>query len=49
MIVTFQPAGKIENFFVTMAALNHEQSKEERSNIFAKNEMKVVGPTLNIN
>ena len=49
MIVTFQLADKIENFFVTMAALNHEPGKEERLNIFAKNEVKVVGPTLNIN
>lgn len=49
MIVTFQPAGKIENFFVTLAALNHEPTKEELSNIFAENEMKIVGPTLNIN
>ena len=49
MIVTFQLADKIENFFITMAALNHEPGKEERSNIFAENEMKVVGPTLNIN
>ena len=49
MIVTFQPAGKIENFFVTLAALNHEPTKEELSNIFAENEMKIVGPTLKIN
>jgi quercetin dioxygenase-like cupin family protein len=48
MIVTMQPAGKLENFFVTMAALDHEPAKEEISKIFADNDMQVVGPPLKI-
>ncbi len=46
MLVIFQPAGKMENFFVTMAALDHEPTKEEMSKIFADNEMEIVGPVL---
>jgi quercetin dioxygenase-like cupin family protein len=48
MTVTMQPAGKLENFFVTMAALDHEPGKEEISKIFAENDMQVVGPPLKI-
>ena len=46
MTVTFQPAGKMENFFVTVAALDHEPTKEEMARIFENNEMSVVGPPL---
>ena len=48
MTVTVQPAGKLENFFVTMAALKTEPTKEQISEIFAANEMEVVGPPLKI-
>ncbi len=48
MIVTFQPAGKMEEFFVTMAALDHEPAAKEIAQIFADNEMQVVGPPLKI-
>lgn len=48
MIVTFQPAGKMENFFVTVAALDHEPTKEEMAKLFTDNEMKIVGPPLSI-
>ncbi len=48
MIVTFQPAGKIEDFFVTMAGLNHEPTKEEIASLFEANEMSVVGPGLKL-
>lgn len=48
MTVTLQPAGKLENFFVTMAALDHEPGKEEIAKIFADNDMQVVGPPLKI-
>jgi len=48
MTVIVQPAGKLENFFVTMAALDHEPGKEEIAQIFAENEMQVVGPPLKI-
>lgn len=49
MMVTMQPAGKLENFFLTIAALKTEPSKEEIARIFAENEMEVVGPPLKIN
>lgn len=49
MIVTMQPAGKLEDFFVTMAALDSEPSKEEISKFFLDNDMQVVGPPLKIN
>ncbi|HYE53814.1 MAG TPA: cupin domain-containing protein [Chitinophagaceae bacterium] len=46
MLVTLQPAGKLENFFVTMAGLGHEPTQAEVAKIFAENEMEVVGPPL---
>jgi hypothetical protein len=46
MMVIMQPAGKLENFFVTMAALDHEPKQEEIAKIFADNDMQVVGPPL---
>ena len=46
MEVTFQPAGKMENFFVTVAALDHEPTKEEMSKIFSDNEMEIVGTVM---
>jgi quercetin dioxygenase-like cupin family protein len=48
MTVTMQPAGKLENFFVTMAALDHEPSQQEIAKIFSDNDMQVVGPPLRI-
>lgn len=48
MMVILQPAGKLENFFVTMAALDHEPSQEEVAKIFAANQMQVVGPPLKL-
>ncbi|HMJ67375.1 MAG TPA: cupin domain-containing protein [Cyclobacteriaceae bacterium] len=48
MTVLFQPAGKMESFFTSTAALNHEPSKEEMSRIFEENEMTVVGPPLKV-
>jgi quercetin dioxygenase-like cupin family protein len=48
MTVTVQPAGKLENFFVTMASLKEEPSQELITKIFADNEMQVVGPPLSI-
>lgn len=48
MVVTFQPAGKMENFFVTVESLDHEPTKEEMAKIFEDNEMSVVGPPLKI-
>ena len=48
MTVILQPAGKLENFFVTMAALDHEPAPEDVAKIFAANDMQVVGPPLKI-
>ncbi len=48
MTVTFQPAGKMENFFLTVAALDHEPTKDEMAAIFEANEMSVVGPALKV-
>ncbi|GGF07167.1 cupin domain-containing protein [Hymenobacter cavernae] len=48
MLVTLQPAGKLEDFFVTMAALKTEPTPQEVAQIFAANEMKVVGPPLKV-
>jgi quercetin dioxygenase-like cupin family protein len=48
LTVIFQPAGKMEEFFVTMAALDHEPTNNEIAQIFVDNEMRVVGPPLKI-
>ncbi len=48
MTVIMQPAGKLEDFFVTMAALDHEPTPKEIEKIFADNEMQVVGPPLKL-
>lgn len=48
MTVILQPAGKLENFFVTMAGLDHEPTQEEVAKLFAENEMQVIGPPLKI-
>jgi quercetin dioxygenase-like cupin family protein len=48
LTVILQPAGKLENFFVTVAGLKHEPTAEEMKQIFADNEMQVVGPPLQI-
>jgi quercetin dioxygenase-like cupin family protein len=48
MMVTLQPAGKLEEFFVTLSNLKTPPTPEELANIFAANEMKVVGPPLQI-
>ena len=48
MNVTFQPAGKMEEFFVTVSGLDHEPTQKEMAQIFVDNEMKVVGPPLKI-
>lgn len=48
MLVILQPAGKLENFFVTMASLDHTPAQEEVAQIFGASEMQVVGPPLKI-
>jgi quercetin dioxygenase-like cupin family protein len=46
MMVTLQPAGKLEEFFVAMAALKTIPTPEEVAKIFAAHEMTVVGPPV---
>lgn len=48
MMVIFQPAGKMENFFVTLAALDHEPNRDELVKVFADHEMLIVGPPLKL-
>ncbi len=48
MNVIVQPAGKLEEFFLSVAALDHEPSNEEIKKIFEDNDMSVVGPPLAI-
>ena len=48
LTVILQPAGQLENFFITVAGLQHEPSAGEMKQIFADNEMQVVGPFLKI-
>lgn len=48
MSVILQPAGKLEDFFVTMSNLTHEPSPTEIAKIFEENGMNVVGPPLKV-
>jgi quercetin dioxygenase-like cupin family protein len=48
MIVTLQPAGKLENFFITMSALDHDPTPADIAKMFEDNDMKVVGPPMKI-
>ncbi len=49
MTVLFQPAGKMEDFFMAVAALKSEPTQAEMAKLFADNEMEIVGPPLKIN
>ncbi len=48
MNVTFQPAGKMEDFFVKVSGLDHEPTPKEMAQIFVDCEMEVAGPPLKI-
>jgi len=48
MIVTYMPAGKMETFFKTTDKWTDPPSQEEIINVFADNDMKVVGPPLKV-
>lgn len=48
MTVILQPAGKLEEFFVTVSSLDHEPTPKEMEKIFADHDMQVVGPPLKI-
>jgi quercetin dioxygenase-like cupin family protein len=49
MMVSLQPAGKLEEFFVAMAALKTTPGPEEVAQIFEAHERKVVGPPVKVN
>ncbi len=49
MTVIVQPAGKLEEFFVTVVALKTTPTQKEMAEIFAAHEMKVVGPPMKVN
>jgi quercetin dioxygenase-like cupin family protein len=46
MTVVLQPAGKLEEFFVAMAALESEPTNDEIAKVFADHDMLVVVPPL---
>ena len=48
ILVLLQPAGKLEDFFVTLASLKNEPTQEEIKKLFADNDMQIVGPPLKI-
>jgi quercetin dioxygenase-like cupin family protein len=48
MLVTMQPAGKLEEFFLALAARTTAPSNEELKQIFADHEMEVVGPPIDL-
>ena len=48
MAVILQPAGKLEEFFITMSKLKTAPTSEEITSIFEAHEMEIVGPRLEI-
>jgi quercetin dioxygenase-like cupin family protein len=46
MMVTLQPAGKLEEFFVAMATLKTTPTAQEVAKIFEAHQMQVVGPPV---
>ena len=46
VLVTYQPAGKMEDFFKVTDAWTSPPTKEEIEKVFEDHEMKVVGPPL---
>ncbi len=48
MNVMLQPAGKLEEFFVAVAALKTLPTPTELAAIFAAHEMQVVGPPIHV-
>lgn len=46
MLVTLQPAGKLEDFFVTMSGLQLDPSPQMMAQLFRDHDMEVVGPPV---
>jgi quercetin dioxygenase-like cupin family protein len=47
-ILTLQPAGKLESFFVSVAGLTHDPTPTEMNKLFADHGMEVLGPALRV-
>ncbi|QHT67916.1 cupin domain-containing protein [Rhodocytophaga rosea] len=48
MLVVLQPAGKMEEFFLKVASLDHEATPGEMAKIIEAHDQKVVGPPLKV-
>ena len=48
MIVSYLPAGKMEDFFAVTDTWTSPPTKEEIAKIFADHDMKIVGPPLSV-
>ena len=48
MTVFFQPAGKMEEFFVALAALKREPTPAEIAQLFTAHKMQIIGPPLRL-
>jgi quercetin dioxygenase-like cupin family protein len=46
MTVMFQPAGKMEEFFVAVSGLQHPPTPAEMARLFEASDMKIVGPVV---
>lgn len=49
MIVSYLPAGKMEDFFAATDKWISSPTKEEIEKVFADHDMTVVGPPLTVN
>ena len=48
MTVIFQPAGKMEEFFIALQNIDHVLSQHELAQMFIDSDMRIVGPVLKI-
>jgi len=48
MTVLFQPAGKMEQFFMAVSSFENEPTQAEMAKLFADCEMQIVGPPLRV-
>jgi len=46
--LTFQPAGKMENFFKKIASITTPPKQQGMAKIFEEHDMKLVGPPLRL-
>jgi len=46
MMITFQPAGKMEEFFLAVSGLNKTAGTAELAQLFINADMKIVGPPV---